>query len=163
MQALQKALFKKAIGFTYKEKVYEYEVESDKPTAPTVATKEIDTKNHCAENSSTENECCKHGLEQNGTLLQKTENSGVQCSQSVKRGRGRPKGSTSKHVLKLVKTKVASHYVPPDMVALKLLLEQHKRQQSETLTDAMLLALKNEIDEQLEKGEYIHDTEKSEG
>lgn len=220
-KALQKALLKRAVGFTYKEQILEYEMvsqelkgkqaviskqaetqlpkdlgdinasalpnktyqqtqgfsqtQTDQQSQRNLSTKGLSTSLVPAQGSlqtqiavqtlgalPVGNELLIHEADEeayaNGTLFSKTQNGGVQCAQLAKRGRGRPKGSTNKKVFQLSKKKIVSHYVPPDLVALKMLLEQQKMQETETLTDAALLKLKEEIDAQLEKGEYKHDS-----
>lgn len=57
--------------------------------------------------------------------------------------------------LVLVKKKVSTHYVPPDMLAIKMLLENNKQKINtlSSMTDEELVALKNKLISELIGGD----------
>lgn len=57
--------------------------------------------------------------------------------------------------LVLVKKKVTTHYVPPDMLAIKILMEDNKERVDDlaSMTDEELIGLKNKIIQEIVGGE----------
>lgn len=75
------------------------------------------------------------------TCLSGFENLGVECKE--KKGEDNANSQTAP----VVKRKITTHYVPPDMLAIKMLFENfgQKIELFENLSDEDLVAMKNEI------------------
>lgn len=120
-------LLKKAEGFHYQEEQYEYESEKK-------------SKGQKCENLNFFDLCDrgKSSLQQDSVNI-KPANETIVCEKNEK--------------LILVKKKVTSHYIPPDMLAIKILLEmcgQEKLNKLEEMTDEELIKFKEKILEELQ-------------
>ena len=120
-------LLKKAEGFHYQEEQYEYESEKK-------------SKGQKYENLNFFDLCDRgqQSLKENGVKI-KPANETIVCEKNEK--------------LILVKKKVTSHYIPPDMLAIKILLEmcgQEKLNKLEEMTDEELMKFKEKILEELQ-------------
>ena len=133
---LLKLLEKRAQGFTYKEVQEEFLIEKENFENTTgkevLLTKENDASlpNKCEKNDDVKNEV--------------QENYVVELQQ--KRGRGRPKkcetkSKQEKSKMVLVKKKVHTFFVPPDMIAIKMLFDMQDEKPKE-VDDVMDLALR---------------------
>ncbi len=67
------------------------------------------------------------------------------------------KGENEKEELKLCKKKISTHYVPPDMLAIKMLLEDTKENINSlsNMTDEELVSLKNKLILELNKDDGL--------
>lgn len=119
-------LIKKASGFYYSEEQYEYEK---------TQKKFFINEKHCENVSFFE----KYDR---GESLNKTNNDTIKSSNEIAE-------SEEKRNLTLIKKKVSTHYVSPDIHAIKILFEIFEKKVGEdsleNLTDEELLNLKNTI------------------
>ncbi len=121
-----KLLIKKATGFYYTEEQYEYEKTQNKYKSSEI----IDKCNNLLSNSDT--------VEQQISFLDdKIKISNEKQHKQVQK----PENLT------LVKKKVATHYVSPDMLAIKILLEIYGKEINsiENIADDELINLKNKL------------------
>ena len=147
---LLESVVKKAEGFYYTEEVLEYAKKESKKVI---------------EDSDNEND--DQGCEKNvskKSVSKKTENKNGDVYSDCKKQTGAKnitswsdKENESEQGLVLFKKKITTHYVPPDMSALKILLEnfgQEMRSEKgfiEDLSDEDLLKMKAELLRELEK------------
>lgn len=169
-------LIKKATGFYYSEEQFEYENNQiNKKSISKLVNLNIDNleknanlinlneKNSINNNNSTENAA------KNETLDDFFENEKKVEKNLKKSGRGSVKTSNSSDImevsndesaiknddenLKLIKRKVSTHFVPPDMIAIKILFEIFEKKvnsdEIENMTDDELLNLKSKLLEEL--------------
>ncbi len=123
-------LLKKAEGFYVREENFEYQKEKPQKSAPQY------------ENLSF------FGPDVRGDGCCDCQSDRLDLKQAKERG--------CDEKLALVKKKVASRYIPPDMLAVKILLEMFGAKEVdgfEAMTDAQLLALKKKVLEEI-KDEY---------
>jgi len=127
---LIKLLIKKASGFYYSEEQYEYEKTQNKS---------ILNKNHSHNVSFFEN-------------IDRCLTTSDISSDNIKSSNETQKEQDN-HGLKLSKKKVTTHYISPDINAIKILFEIFEKkvgeENLENLTDAELIELKNKIIKEL--------------
>lgn len=118
-------LIKKASGFYYSEEQYEYEKTQNK------------SKFH-------ENNCI---LTNNLQNFDTHEQQLTFFNDTIKTGNDPKKRNKDTENLTLVKKKITTHYVSPDMLAIKILLEIYGKEvtQIESLSDEDLINLKNKL------------------
>ena len=120
-------LLKKASGFHYEEESYEYEAQKNKKAA-------YENKNLSFF------DICDRGQISSDVIDDK-----IKVSNEGEINKGDEK-------LVLVKKKVTSHYIPPDMLAIKILLEMFGKEELddiEKMTDDELIKFKNKIMKEL--------------
>lgn len=131
-------LIKKASGFYYTEEQYEYEKTQNK---------QLKHKNQCQNLSFFDN--CDRGITEfdnsNDTIKLSNENEQTNATEQTKN-------------LTIVKKKVTTHYVSPDINAIKILFEIFEKKVGESslenLTDNELLDLKNKLIKELSNENY---------
>lgn len=127
---LIKLLIKKASGFYYSEEQYEYEKTQNKS---------ILNKNHSHNVSFFENI-------DRGLTTSDISSDNIKSSNETQK-------EQDNHGLKLSKKKVTTHYISPDINAIKILFEIFEKkvgeENLENLTDAELIELKNKIIKEL--------------
>ena len=142
---LLEALVKRAEGFYYSEEILEYSIKEDK----------CKIEKDLLGNENTQSDPSKFDTEKkSGSKNTKNKNSLVYSSQTQEKlvgNDGIGVGNESKQGLELLKKKVTTHYIPPDMSALKILIENFgeemtkKQDVLENLTDDELLKMRSEI------------------
>ena len=126
------ALIKRAEGFYYNEEILEYLYEEKKNSAPEKNENEKNQKKSVSESNKIKNDDIYSSCieEEKGVFEVTNEN---------------------KQNLVLVKKKVTTHYIPPDMSALKILVEsfgeeiKDKNEVLEGMSDDELLKMRSEI------------------
>ena len=127
------SLYKRAIGFYYSEEQLEF---GEKTTKVDEKEKE---QNSVSKNSNFEN----HGV----CLSQENEDEAEKQLEL----------DENKQTLVLLKKKVTTHYIPPDMLAIKMLVEnfgqalngQSEKNKISNLSDDELLVLKKKIEKEI--------------
>ena len=122
-------VIKKASGYHYTEEVLEYEKTQNKSSLSknsSLVSKNYDFFDLCDRvNNNTDNFNDKVNLSNENTIQQVNEN------------------------LTLVKKKVTTHYIPPDMLAIKILFEIYRKEVEydnlDVLSDKELIELKNKL------------------
>jgi len=142
---LLEALVKRAEGFYYSEEILEYSIKEDK----------CKIEKDLLGNENTQSDPSKFDTEKkSGSKNTKNKNSLVYSSQTQEKlvgNDGIGVGNESKQGLELLKKKVTTHYIPPDMSAIKILIEnfgqEMKNEQSvlDELSDDELMKMRNEI------------------
>ena len=114
---LLEALVKRAEGFYYSEEILEYSIKEDK----------CKIEKDLLGNENTQRDPLKFDTEKkSGSKNTKNKNSLVYSSQTQEKlvgNDGIGVGNESKQGLELLKKKVTTHYIPPDMLAIKMLIE----------------------------------------
>lgn len=128
-------LIKKAQGFYYTEEIYEYEKTQNKSNLQRKTMQNEDNLNFfniCDRVSTNTNNSCD-------TIELSNENKQIPDKNNEN--------------LTLVKKKVTTHFVSPDMLAIKILFEIYGKEMNENnlnkLSDSELLNLKNKLTEEL--------------
>ena len=136
---LIEVLSKRAVGFFYSEEVLEYGEREEKKSA----------SKDSEDNSSQKNQ------EKSVSVLTQNQNQGVYspCETgevTINTENTRVQSDENKQNLVLLKKKVTTHYIPPDITAVKMLLENFGEEVKgnnfiNELSDEELLKLKDEI------------------
>ncbi len=129
---LVELLIKKAKGFYYTEEIYEYEKTQNKSILNKNCNNNLDFFEIC--------DMVEPGIESSYDKI-KVSNETQQTD------------NKNNENLTLSKKKVSTHFVPPDMLAIKILFEIYGKEINsnniENLTDKELLDLKNKLAEEL--------------
>lgn len=128
---LIKILIKKASGFFYKEELLEYE-----------KTQKL------ADNSKKDNQKCE-----NISFFNKIDRGNTDIYKSsdiIEVSNGKPENfKQTNENLTLVKKKITTHYIPPDMLAIKILFEIFRKEidinDIENMSNEELINLKNKL------------------
>ena len=128
---LIKILIKKASGFFYKEELLEYE-----------KTQKL------ADNSKKDNQKCE-----NISFFDKIDRGNTDIYKSsdiIEVSNGKPENfKQTNENLTLVKKKITTHYIPPDMLAIKILFEIFRKEidinDIENMSNEELINLKNKL------------------
>ena len=149
-EKILESIVKRAEGFYYTEEILEYSKKESKKNGEknneTIA-ETCDEKNNC-ENSVSN--CIKN---KNDDIYSGRKRMSDEANVIVLGDRK----NESEQDLELLKKKITTHYVPPDMSALKILLENFGEEMKsgdgfvETMTDEELLKMKVELLRELEK------------
>lgn len=128
---LIKILLKKAEGYFYTEEQEDYEKSQNKSTSSKIQCENISFfENYDTVNNKSNNQNAK--IKTLNDISEKKENH---------------------QNLVMVKKKITKHYIPPDMVAIKILFETIKEkvgdEELENISDDELLKLKNKLTEEL--------------
>lgn len=128
-------LIKKAQGFYYTEEIYEYEKTQNKSNLKQKISQNEDNLNFF--------DICDR-------VLTNTNNS---CDTIKSSNENQQVPDKNNENLTLVKKKVSTHFVSPDMLAIKILFEIYGKEMNENnlnkLSDSELLNLKNKLTEEL--------------
>ncbi|MBQ7453279.1 MAG: hypothetical protein IJS68_03330 [Clostridia bacterium] len=150
---MNKVLIKKALGFYYSEEALEYNVEQ-KPSL----------QKHASQVSFFDEEGCDCGTKKpkrksskSVSVLPDSENLDVKCSQMQENIVASSLGENlrlneNQQTLTLSKKKITTHYVPPDMLAIKMLLENSSKtnlESIENLSDEELIERIKELSKEL--------------
>jgi len=144
------ALKKRAEGFFYSEEILEY-AEEIKPKKS-----KSDDEDHCENEGNFKIEKQKNKNNQkNVSQINELENHDVYLAQNNSCEETFGVRNENQQALILVKKKVTTHYIPPDMSAIKMLLENFGQEVGTSVIDNMsdeeLLKMRDEIVENLKE------------
>ena len=149
-EKLLEAVVKRAEGFYYSEEILEYSKKESKKTSDESTGKNEDEE---ANKKSIKKSVSKRVCEENHDVYSDCK---IQTDETnIKSWNG--DSDESEQGLVLLKKKVTTHYIPPDMSALKILLESFGQEMKsekgfvEDLSDEELLKMKAELLRELEK------------
>lgn len=159
---LMDALVKRAEGFFYTEEVSEFSIVEQKDKDKNNSEEILENKSNFIEienDNILENINNKKSLKNSGSKIKEQENTELYLGQNVGSGTSNCGviNENSKNLM-LVKKKVTTHYIPPDLSAIKILLEDFGQEikgndMLDDMSDDELLKLRNEIVKELNKND----------